>query len=150
MNLLCRFAFQHRFNMPLICFQVIGSRVDTFRDLVQSGEMALSYRYGVKPSAMKGIPRFTYAVLVEDSSVEPPTMIYERNLSAIPDHYLRPHPNDHRAVLRYEGETTLADIKKFHRKVATSLDMTEDAFKEQCSNLQFSVDGVKESGHAAR
>ena len=99
---------------------------------------------------MKGLPRFTYGVLIEDSSTTPPTETYEGNLTSIPERYLRLHPSDRKRVLRQEGETSLAEIKRFHRKVAASQGFTEEQFLDSCKRLIFSVDGVKESSHAKR
>ena len=46
--------------------------------------------------------------------------------------------------------TTIAEVKKFHRKVCLSQGLSEDRFLADCQAIDLSVDGVRETKHGKR
>lgn len=129
---------------------MIVSRIDTVKELVESNQLGCSYRFSVKPVAMKGTPRFRYSLLIQDGTTEPPTVYVKKELKTIPQEYINLGPNDKRIVLRQDGYTTLKDIKKFHRKVLKSRGVADEVFQRHCMNLDLSVDGVRETNYGQR
>lgn len=123
----------------------MGSRAQTLLDLLQSGEMTLSYRFGVKPTALKGIPPIRYGVLLEDTSTEPSTLRYKAPLDTIPAKYRGGDP--HLRLLRQDGLVRLSDLKAFHGKRLKALGKGRDVLLAHCACLDVSIDGVKESNH---
>ena len=118
--------------------------------LIDTKQLATSYRKGVKKHVMKGLPSFEFAVKVKDKSTNPPTMEYRRGLKALPDRLLTLEPHDDEVLLRQEGFTTLEEIKKFHFRVCQCQGVSYQDFLEDCWHLSLSVDGVKESAHAKK
>lgn len=142
-------CFPNHFTRKLF-LKVLGSRVHTFAEAVESGELPLSYRFGVKPRIMKGVPEFRYAVLLQDNSVNPPRRTYEDNLKAIPERLFNLTNQDHLVLLRLEGSAKLSAIKRFHWSVARAQGLTREQYGHHCRTVDLSLDGVKESAHAKR
>ena len=126
------------------------SHADTFKAAVDSGEFPNSYRKGIKPMLLEGAPTFKYGVLLEDTATEPSTMQYIGNLDAIPERYSSLNAQDHLVMLRQDAFTTLKDIKRFHAQVAREQGVDNRTILEQCSTMDLSLDGVRESQHAKR
>ena len=119
--------------------------------MLDSGEIKnLTYRYQVKPVAMRGIPTFKYAALIQDFSTNPPTNVYEDGLKAIPLRYLQFKPSDEKTMLRQEGKTTLAELKAFHKRKLEVLGYPPEVLREHCQVLDIGADGVQESSHGSR
>ena len=110
----------------------------------------MSYRKGVKKKALRGLPKFSYSILLSDKSTDPPTLTEQDNLHAIPARYLNLRSGGNLVLLRQEGRTTLQEIKRFHKRVLLSKGRSEEVFRDQCRNLDFSLDGVREAAHAQR
>lgn len=118
--------------------------------MVESGDFRLSYRKFVKPLVMDGVPKFKYAVLVDDNRTNPPTRRYVRDLDTIPNCYTHQSTEHNYKIVRQEGGTTLKEIKNFHWSVARAQGLTLEQFKAHCSKVDVSLDGVAESPHAKR
>ena len=54
--------------------------------LVAEKKIGGSYRKNIKQKVMKGLPKITCGVLIEDASTEVPTCTYEGGLQTIPAH----------------------------------------------------------------
>ena len=120
-------------------------------ELLRSGQLkSLSYRYQVKPAALKGVPKYKCAVLIKDLTSEPATYRYESDLDAIPLRYLTLTSRDNEILLRQECSTTLQEIKNFHARKLQALNFPESALKEHCAKLDLGMDGVQECNKGRR
>ena len=112
--------------------------------------MPTSYRHGLKPLLMEGIPEFKYGVLLEDKSKDPPELRYITDLDHIPEEYCNMSADTSQVLLRQDGWTSLKAIREFHRTICDSRGVTYDVFHEHCMNADVSVDGVRESEKGRR
>lgn len=126
------------------------SRRDTVKELVDENLLGCSYRRSVKPVAIAGTPTFRYSVYLEDERTDPPSYHLIDNLTKIPQEYINLGPNDKRTVLCQTGYTSLAEIKRFHRKVLASRGVPHEKFLWDCQHLDLSVDGVRETNTGRR
>lgn len=99
---------------------------------------------------MVGLPKFQYAVLIEDRSQHPPQRSYITDLSAIPERFINLTDRDRLVMLRQEGWTSLREIKEFHRSVVRAQGLSEETFLRHCATADVSMDGVRESSSAKR
>ena len=119
---------------------------DVVKELLDSGEIKrLTYRYTVKPVAMRNTPTFTYSALIEDKTTEPSTFRFETNLSVIPLRYVQLTASDDEDMIRQEGRTTLRQIKAFHARKLAVLGYPPETLREHCQTLDIGSDGVMES-----
>ena len=126
------------------------SRIDFIAELMREGQIGCSYRKSIKRHLLKGVPEFEYAVLVRDTSMDPPRETYQTGLKAIPERLTNLGENNHTVLLRQEGYTTLSQIKRFHAAACKSQGIPYAKFLEHCNGVVLSIDGVCEAPHAKR
>ena len=119
--------------------------------MLAAGELGKSYREGIKPKLLVGLPKFKYGTLIEDKGKpEGETISYKGGLDKIPARLINTAAGHSERLLRQDGETSLQELKKFHWQVMSSHGGTREEFLEQCQSLDLSVDGVREAPKAKR
>ena len=131
--------------------QLFSNYRDVVKNLLDSGQIKkLSYRYQVKPRALRETPTCKCAAYIEDRRTDPPTFSYESGLPTIPLRYLRFTASDGLVLLRQDSSTTLSEIKKFHARKLQALQYPEGALLEHCQKLDMAMDGVQECAKGRR
>ena len=131
--------------------QVLATRIDTLVEMLASGELGMSYRHSIRPKLLVGLPQFRYGALIEDKNKpEEERYTYKGNLQTIPAKLINTTAGHSERLLRQDGGTSLAEIKKFHWRVISSHGGTREDFLKHCNNLDVSIDGVREAPKAKR
>lgn len=148
--------------------QVITSRLDVFNDLAEKKKIGSSFRT-IKDRVKGGLPKMRCAVLIEDTSYDPPQYTYKKDLLRVPAELWKNKIDGNRRytlgkpclyhvmtwestfrLLRQDVMTTIAEVKAFHRRVCLAQERSYESFLSDCQSVDLSVDGVKESNHGPR
>ena len=73
---------------------------------MKEGELGQSYRHGIKPLALQGVPAIKCAYLVKDHGSTPPTLFEQKGLKEIPADLYNLRPFDQRVLLRTVSSLT--------------------------------------------
>ena len=127
-------------------FKVFCEELEAIKQMLAERRITKSYKYSVKPQALKQIPPVFCTYYIKKESTEGTTILKTSEVRSIPTKYLQLSTTGEERLLRMESYVHLKDIKRCYlRTHGAGIDK-----KEHFGSCQLSVDGVKESAKGKR